>query len=411
MISCSSEQKTTAPAVEADPYEEAERLGLKTTFDDLRYRDIAPEDDAAPLYASYEPTYSDETLGAIRDFVSKNENRKEIERLVNSVDFSQIELITSRPHFKMTGDWDRMVEWLLPQFMHAKYMAVMLCARAVVRAQNDDIDGCVDDIARVAALIGHLDQQGWAIAALVRHTLVSYLAKSVTKIARTLMSRPDDLTQIASALDEIQEPEDMDSFRYEIAFALSGVGMVERGDVSIRQLAGYSSASDEPIDEFEMQLYKNNSEDIRKIIVREYVVFAKAWDDLDELKRLSDSFEDDFELSSGPIDSAAHVFLEITLFNYHQMRTSELTQQAVVRGMKIGIAATILRARTGERATLKEAAKAAGVSSKDPFGGELQFRNYTLPFIYTVRDDGDQGGNGRERPLEPYDVVCFGRTS
>lgn len=405
LYGCSSEQKQSA---KLDPYEEAEELGLEVNFDVLKNRVVAPEDDAAPLYALYEPTYSEELYDSILEYVGSNNNRHIIENLVSKIDYDPIELITARPDYLEVIDWDYIVRHhFVDQYRKTKEMSVLLCARASVRASNGDVDGTVEDIERLVNLDRQLKHSSTMIGQLRRRAQMHALSKTLTKIARSLSSQPDDLERVSKVLIGLEEPSDRHYLQFEPAMALSLLGMIERGEASLRELSsGKETVSRDPM---EIELFKNNSEEIRRKVVSKHLEFARVWNDFEKLKQLSDEFANDDSIPTNLIDIAVNEFNKIMIYSMYQTRTMELDHQAMVRGIKIGIASTILKARTGERPTLQEAASAAGVSSKDPFGGELQFSHYSLPFIYSVRDDGDQGGKLRSETYGAFDTICFGK--
>lgn len=408
LIGCSSTQSN--PTVAGDSYVRAEELGIYTNLDTLQYREVPPEDDAAPLYDRFEYLDPDDRQ-VVRDFATRGLERDKAVAILESVDFDLLEEIASRPSFKVDGDWSRINEWPLPWIGNSKAMTDRLAARALQRAQDGDATGCMDDISRITVIADHQTQQGFMIGHMVHSGILGRLARTVDQISKVFSDDPENLQLLLTVLSDIKESYDFDHVRHELAFSLAYVNELAAGHLSLADISNGPMTPSTPPTAAETKRINDNKETYKRILVSEYVKFFEVWDDLDALEALQEDLDKRTSATSNDIDKLTeNIIFSVVVPSMRQARVAELRTAAYARGMRIGVAATILKSQNREWPTLEEAAALAGVTSDDPFGGTLRYveDEYGL-FIYTVNEDGDdQGGQSRLNRNDPYDIVLFG---
>lgn len=403
----------TGGTTTSDPYVRAKALGLHTDLTYLSQRTVPEGTDAAPLYEKYAPDYSLETKTAIRDYLGGYSGREEFAPVLENLDFSGIEAITSRPNFVLRSDWSKPIEWLLPELGQTTDMRSALCARALYRVQGDRTTKAAEDIRRVATLLEHLRQYGIAIAQLKRTASLGSLARTAERIATELSDRPQELQLILDEISAIPEPEDLDTIRNEIALARGYIGQLRRGDLSLEDFSGSSlggtSGPPNPIDVARIDEY---GDEIERYVASLYVRCAEVWQDPGRLAAVYEDIES--ELESTDSDDYETVLTKtiamIVLPFMTTLQRVEDRQRAYLRTMRIGVAATIMRERDGDWPTLDQAAKYAGTSLQDPFGDRLRYKaKGSKLLVYSVGEDGtDEGGaRTRENREDPYDFAVF----
>ena len=412
LVGCSG-PKAGVSAV-SDPYARAKELGLYTNLTYLSQRSVREGTDAAPMYEKLGQNYSWGQTYPLKEYVMGQAGRDVAAPILEGLDFSGIEEITSRPNFVLHRNWSRPIEWISPETYQAKEMSYILCARALYRVQDGRTNEAAEDLKRVAALQEHMRQYGMPIAHLVRSSNLAILARAAEQIAVELSDRPQDLRLILDELSAIHEPEDLDTIRHEIAMARGYIGQLRRGDVSLKELA--SSPLDPPsppANPFDVARIDKHGDEIERYVTSLFVRCAEVWQDRDQLASVNQAIEDELEATAWDDYKAVLTKLIATMvlpMFMDSLRAQEDKQRAYLRTMRIGVAATILRARDGDWPTLDEAAKYAGSSVQDPFGDRLRYKaEGPKLLVYSVGEDGtDEGGaRTREEREDPYDLAVF----
>lgn len=408
LVGCSGPK--SGLSVASDPYVRAKELGLYTDLTYLSQRSVPEGTDAAPLYEKLRQNYSWGQTYPLKEYVTGQAGRDVAAPILEGLDFSGIEEITSRPNFVLHRNWSRPIKWIFPEVPQAKEMSYILCARALYRVQDGRTTEAAEDLKRVAALQEHLRQYGMTIAQMVRTSNLAILSLAAEQIAVELSDRPQELRLIMDELCKFPEPEDFDTIRHAIALARGYIGQLRRGDLGLEEFMGGPSAASNP---FDVARIDKHGDEIERYLTSLYVRCAEVWQDRDQLVSVLQGMEDELEATAAD-DYEAVLTKAIAMMllptNLDDLSAHEDMQRAYLRTMRIGVAATILRARNGDWPTLDDAAKYAGASSQDPFGDRLRYKaEGPKLLVYSVGEDGtDEGGaRTREGREDPYDLAVF----
>ncbi|MCH8978816.1 MAG: hypothetical protein IH945_06185 [Armatimonadetes bacterium] len=410
LIGCSGSKSGRSAA--SDPYVRANELGLYTDLTYLSQRSVPEGTDAAPLYDKLGQNYSWQMTPAFYDYLNGEAGRDAAEQILEVTDFSVIEEITTRPNFVLNRDWTKPIEWILPEISQSKSMSRLLCTRALYRVQDGRIDDAAQDLRRVATLQEHMRQYGMALSQLTRSSNLTILARAAQQIAVELSDRPGELQLILDELSAIAEPENLDTIRHEIALVRGSIGQLRRGDLSLEEFSasplGPTPAPPNPFDVARIDKY---GDEIERYVTSLYVRCAEVWQDRDQLASVYQAIEDELEpTASDGYKTVLTKTIAMMLGPMDGLQAYEDRQRAHLRTMRIGVAATILRAGDGDWPTLDEAAKYAGTSVQDPFGDRLRYKaEGPKLLVYSVGPDGtDEGGaRTREEREDPYDLAVF----
>ena len=411
LAGCSGPKASASAA--SDPYVRANELGLYTDLTYLSERSVLEGTDSAPLYEEFGRTYSSEITYPLYDYLRGEAGRDVARSILDGLDFSGIEEITSRPNFVLRGDWSKPIEWELSEMSQSRGMTSLLCARALYRVQDGRTGDAAEDLKRVATLQEHMRQYGMAIAQIVRMWNLTILANATQRIAVELSDRPQELRLILDELSEIPEPENLDTIRHEIALARGSIGKLRRGDLSLEQFSGSSlGGPSSPPNPFDVARIDKHGNEIERYVVSLFVRCAEVWQDPKQLASVSQAIESELEgTASDDYQTTLTKTVAMVVFPFvESLQRNEDTQRAYLRTMRIGVAATILQARDGDWPTLDEAAEFAGTSVQDPFGDRLRYEAQgSKLLVYSVGPDGtDEGGaRTREERGDPFDLAVF----
>ena len=129
-----------------------------------------------------------------------------------------------------------------------------------------------------------MSQYGMSLSQLTRISNLVIVAITTEQIANELAGRPEELQLILDELAAIAEPEDFDTIRSEIAFAISSFRYVRRGDVSLDTFTDTSlSGSITPPNPFDVARIESHGDDIERYLVSLFVRCAEVWQDREQL--------------------------------------------------------------------------------------------------------------------------------
>lgn len=409
---CSSPK--SGASVASDPYVRAKALGLYTDLTYLSERTVPEGTDAAPLYEEFGFNYTWETYEPLLEYLRGESDRDAVATILDGLDFPGVEKIASRPNFVLNRDWSKPIEWLLPEISQSKDMTRALCARALYRVQDGRTSEAAEDFRRIATLQKHMSQYGMSLSQLARISNLAIVAITTEQIANELAGRPEELQLILDELAAIAEPEDFDTIRSEIAFAISSFRYVRRGDMSLDTFTDTSlGGSITPPNPFDVARIESHGDDIERYVVSLFIRCAEVWQDREQLAATYQDIQDELGAKGSDYgETLAKIVALVILPMLDGLQEVEDKQRAHLRSTRIGVAATILRARDGVWPTLDMAAEYAGTSLDDPFGDRLRYKaDGARLLVYSVGPDGtDEGGarrRNRQTVEDPFDIAVF----
>ncbi|MCH7903606.1 MAG: hypothetical protein IH944_03460 [Armatimonadetes bacterium] len=412
VVGCSSPKSGASAA--SDPYVRAKALGLYTDLTYLSQRSVPEGTDAAPLYEEFGFNYTWETRNPLLEYLRGESDRDAVATILDGLDFPGVEKIASRPNFVLNRDWSKTMEWLLPEISQSRDMTRALCARALYRVQDGRTSEAAHDFRRIATLQEHMSQYGMSLSQLTRISNLAIVAITTEQIANELVSQPEELQLILDELAAIAEPEDFDTIRSEIAFAISSFRYVRRGDMSLDTFTDTSlSGSITPPNPFDVARIESHGDDIERYLVSLFVRCAEVWQDREQLAATYQDIQDELGAKgSGYGETLAKIVALVVLPFLDSHQEVEDKQRAHLRSMSIGVAATIMRARNGEWPTLAEAAEYGGTSLDDPFGKRLRYKaDGARLLVYSVGPDGIDGDGARRHTgqtgRDAFDTAVF----
>ena len=389
----------------------AQRLGLKTDFEDLSRQDSAKG--AFVLYESLQLPDST-SLESVRSFLRTGVMSPGARQLLDVTDFAAIEQIAARERLAPSYDWDRPVNWTFLWLSPSSKAVSLLAARAVARSQTGDVSGCAQDVERAVSLIRQQGEIGFIFCYSLRARSLQDLAQALSLVCA---SRADDkkaLAELRSAIGGLADVEKFDAIRHELAMGICAIDQIARGEMSIEDLSSGSNRPSGKYDAIEARLVQEHRDEIVAYYVNDFTSLLEHWGNYQALKSARDALDSRPFTTTDIVAVHARIISMILVPIIEGAFAAEAKNDAHIRGIRIGLAAYEGRARNGTWPTLAEAAAVAGVSASDPFGGELSYevRNGQV-FLYSKYMDGtDQGGNP-QRPTRgaPYDLVLFGSYS
>jgi hypothetical protein len=357
--------------VEPEPMEnilaKARELGIPTTLEEFQAARSTQPDEAGPIYLKLTTLAENADMDMLERYLRGQATEAEADKAIAGLadEFKLMDSAVSKASFAPKRDLALGMQVQYKEYDPMQKTCIAYAARALRNTRKGNLTAALQDFSKSAAVAKHASSEDVAMSEYLTTVCLDHWSRGATRAAEASAAIRPSLIGLIADLPAVDAKKGVGTDFILIKWTID---RIRKGEVTYSEVAGYETpamVNGKPMDD----ILKANI-DVAERHALQFVVRAyEAWNDRTKVMDLLHTAEHAATEESTE-QTVVHAFEALAMTFTAPLKNGEALTLAELETLRIAIAASEMKKKTGAAPSLSEAAKAAGVGETDPFSNK-----------------------------------------